>query len=173
MIEHLGDPGSGLRRARSLLRPSGLLFLVLPNYRNLITWFAMFAYRASAGRLDYPASRVHQIYHVSYFTQRSISRLLELQGFDPVAILYFFLLGMGTCVSNAVAVLRPQRTFVRTPKQGTRDRLPRSRLPVLEQALALFTAGCVLRAPLAMAGYAFFCAAGFWAISAYWWLGEP
>ena len=33
------------------------------------------------------ASRVHQIYHVSYFTAESISRLLEQQGFETLAIL--------------------------------------------------------------------------------------
>lgn len=87
MLEHLGDPAEGLRRARALLRAEGVLFLVLPDYRNLTTWLAMFAYRASGGRLDYPASRVHQIYHVSYFTAESISRLLSEQGFETVAIL--------------------------------------------------------------------------------------
>ena len=85
-----------------------------------------------------------------------------------------------SAASNAVAVLRglvrPIDTFVRTPKQGLRATPPRTPLPRLEHFMALFTLACVMglagRPPLAMAGYAFFCAAGFWALTVYWWVVE-
>jgi 2-polyprenyl-3-methyl-5-hydroxy-6-metoxy-1,4-benzoquinol methylase len=85
VIEHLADPGAALRRARALLAPDGLLLLVLPNDRNLTTLVARALYRASGGRIRYPASRTHQIYHVSYFTPRTLRVLLEREGFEIVA----------------------------------------------------------------------------------------
>lgn len=87
LLEHLADPALGLRQARRLLHSNGVLLLVLPNYRNLTTWLAMLLYRVSTKHLIYPASKVHQIYHVSYFTPRTISRLLKTQGFKVLAIL--------------------------------------------------------------------------------------
>lgn len=86
VLEHIIDPGSLIDRARDLLRPGGALMLVLPNDRNLTTMAAMAAYRLSFGALSYPASRVHQIYHVTYFTPRTVSRLLGDHGFEVVEI---------------------------------------------------------------------------------------
>ena len=91
-----------------------------------------------------------------------------------------FLLGLGACANNAIAVLRglvrPIRTFVRTPKQGLLPSPMRTRAPRLEQAMALFTLGTVvwlsLSAPWVVAGYALFCAAGFCFVAAYWWVAE-
>ena len=86
VLEHLAEPGQTLRRIRQLLRPKGVLILVLPNDRNLTTMLAMAACRATLGVLRYGASRVHQIYHVSYFTPATIRGLLEREGFELVAI---------------------------------------------------------------------------------------
>ena len=86
VIEHLPDPKAALRRLRPLLRREGALLLVLPSYRNLTTLVAMAAYRLSLGWISYPAGHVHQIYHVSYFTPTTISRLLREEGFEPIAI---------------------------------------------------------------------------------------
>jgi cellulose synthase/poly-beta-1,6-N-acetylglucosamine synthase-like glycosyltransferase len=91
-----------------------------------------------------------------------------------------FLLGLGCCANNALAVLRgivrPIRTFVRTPKQGSLAAPPRARAPVLEQALAVATlvAAAMLfrRDTWTVAAYAVFCAAGFGGLAAYWWLVE-
>ena len=100
--------------------------------------------------------------------------------FRPASVASFLLLGVGTCASNALAVLRgltkPIDTFVRTPKQGARARPPRTAAPWLEHGMALFTLFCVLgatgRSPIAMVGYALFCSAGFFALTAYWWVAE-
>jgi cellulose synthase/poly-beta-1,6-N-acetylglucosamine synthase-like glycosyltransferase len=98
----------------------------------------------------------------------------------PREVLGCFLLGLGACANNAIAVLRgatrPIRTFVRTPKQGSLPRPVSSPAPVLEAFMGVFTvASMVVLAytqPWAVATYALFCAAGFCAVTAYWWLHE-
>ncbi len=86
VLEHIIDPGELLDGVRGLIRPGGALMLVLPNDRNLTTMTAMAAHRLSLGTVSYPASRVHQIYHVTYFTPTTIMNLLEAHGFEVVAI---------------------------------------------------------------------------------------
>jgi len=86
VLEHVVEPGRLLDRTRELIRPDGALMLVLPNDRNLTTMTAMAAHRLTLGAVSYPASRVHQIYHVTYFTPATITRLLVEHGFKVVAI---------------------------------------------------------------------------------------
>ena len=95
-------------------------------------------------------------------------------------VLLCFLLGLGSCANNALAVLRgfvrPIRTFVRTPKQGSRKRPVTTETPILEQACMLFTLAVVVllaqTRPWAVAAYALFCSAGFCFLALYWWLAE-
>jgi hypothetical protein len=90
-----------------------------------------------------------------------------------------YLLGLGVCMNNAIAVLRglflPIRTFVRTPKQGTRPAL-RTPAPRLEQVMMAATLGSVAwvahTQPWAAAAYALFFAAGFVFFIAHWWVVE-
>jgi hypothetical protein len=102
---------------------------------------------------------------------------------DPLsirAVVACFLLGLGACANNAVAVvrglLRPIRTFERTPKQGSATIPLRAPAPVLEQAMAVGTACAALSLARtdgwALTAYGVFCAAGFAAVAAYWWLVE-
>jgi len=96
--------------------------------------------------------------------------------FRPWSVFAFFLLGVGSCANNAVAVVRgliwPIETFVRTPKQGDRPLPEPAPAPRLEQAMAVLTLGCAAamaaRSTAAMVGYAFFFAAGFWMLAVYW-----
>ena len=86
LLEHIIEPGELLDRAHGLIRPGGALMLVLPNDRNLTTMIAMAAHRLSLGTISYPASRVHQIYHVTYFTPATIAALLVRHGFEVVEV---------------------------------------------------------------------------------------
>jgi len=91
-----------------------------------------------------------------------------------------FLLGLGSCVNNAIAVLRglvrPIRTFVRTPKQGSKRAPVRTPAPVLEQTMMVLTLSAVFylahTRPWAVATYALFCCSGFCVLAMYWWLVE-
>ena len=77
---------------------------------------------------------------------------------------------------STTGLVRPIRTFVRTPKQGSRPLPLRSRAPMLEHVMAVFTVGCVFylarTAPWAVATYMVFCAAGFLVLTGYWWIAE-
>jgi hypothetical protein len=98
----------------------------------------------------------------------------------PKEILYGFLLGLGACANNAVAVVRglsrPIRTFVRTPKQGGLAAPLRTRAQLLEQGMAVATLASTLwlarTHPWAIATYAVFCSAGFVFLAGHWWAVE-
>ncbi len=91
-----------------------------------------------------------------------------------------FFLGLGACANSAVAavrgLVRPIRTFVRTPKQGGRHAPSRTRSPRLEQWMlggTLLAVWLLARTePAAVAMYALFCSGGFCFVVGYWWLGE-
>ncbi|MHC4452202.1 MAG: glycosyltransferase family 2 protein, partial [Planctomycetota bacterium] len=91
-----------------------------------------------------------------------------------------FLLGLGSCMNNAIAVFRglfrPIRTFVRTPKQGSASIRLRTPMPVTEQVMTVFSLACVFylahTSPWLTASYALFCCAGFCTLAGYWWLVE-
>ncbi|MEM8882858.1 MAG: glycosyltransferase [Planctomycetota bacterium] len=95
-------------------------------------------------------------------------------------ILACFLLGLGSCMNNAIAVFRglfrPIRTFVRTPKQGASGIRLQTPMPVTEQVMTVFSVSCVIylanTSPWATATYALFCCAGFCTLAGYWWLVE-
>lgn len=71
LVEHLQNPLEGLKAANCLLKPDGLLLLATPCLDAHIlakrgeTWF--------------------KIVHTYYFTPSSLSRLLQMAGFDCVA----------------------------------------------------------------------------------------
>lgn len=91
-----------------------------------------------------------------------------------------FLLGLGSCMNNAIAVFRglfrPIRTFVRTPKQGGSVVKLKTPMPVTEQVMAVFSIACAVylatTSPWAFATYGLFCCAGFLALASYWWIAE-
>lgn len=91
-----------------------------------------------------------------------------------------FMLGLGSCMTNAIAVFRglfrPIRTFVRTPKQGMQRVRLRTPVPVTEQVMTVFSLACVgylaTTNPWATATYALFCCSGFCTLAGYWWLAE-
>jgi SAM-dependent methyltransferase len=71
VIEHLPSPGGALERVHRSLRPGGVLYLALPDAGSRVAqalgarWWSVL-----------PT-------HVQYFTQRSLSRLLDRHGFTP------------------------------------------------------------------------------------------
>ena len=72
MLEHLDDPRAALERARSWLRPGGVLLVGVPN---IATWQARIA-GTRWFHLDAPRHRVH-------FTPPGLEAALTSAGFEP------------------------------------------------------------------------------------------
>jgi SAM-dependent methyltransferase len=75
VFEHLPQPKNELREIRRLLRPQGLLYIDVPNYRTL---------SIVLGRDDFMLNEPPQ--HVSYFTPRTLQQLLSTAGFDVTSV---------------------------------------------------------------------------------------
>ena len=75
VLEHIRDPASLSLSAYKLLRPGGMLCVVLPNDYNPLQEFL----RSELGFPPYWAAPPH---HINYFDKESITSLIERSGFD-------------------------------------------------------------------------------------------
>jgi 2-polyprenyl-3-methyl-5-hydroxy-6-metoxy-1,4-benzoquinol methylase len=73
VIEHMQDPVGALRKAHSLLSDQGVLWISTPNFESA---FAMVKKDAD------PMWRI--VEHLNYFSFRSLSKWLNIIGFDVV-----------------------------------------------------------------------------------------
>jgi 2-polyprenyl-3-methyl-5-hydroxy-6-metoxy-1,4-benzoquinol methylase len=96
VIEHLAEPKRFLQRAAALLKPGGLCFVLVPNFKSLATRLLGARYR-----YVYPQ-------HLNYFTAATLRRLVEpdftvvelrTMHFNPIVIWQDFRSG-GQEVSN-------------------------------------------------------------------------
>ncbi|MBF0176414.1 MAG: class I SAM-dependent methyltransferase [Magnetococcales bacterium] len=74
VIEHLSDPAGTVRHLVSRLRPGGALFLVTPDFGSLFA------------RLTGPRWPHLVRHHLFFFTQRSLTKLLEASGLRVLSI---------------------------------------------------------------------------------------
>jgi predicted TPR repeat methyltransferase len=72
VLEHLYNLKSIVAAIHGLLKPGGLLFIMVPNVRSLIT------------RLAREMSPTFNWKHVSHFSPASLKRLMDLSGFECV-----------------------------------------------------------------------------------------
>jgi SAM-dependent methyltransferase len=85
-LEHVRHPRQDLETAFRLLRPGGLALLTTDNFDCLIADVASAAYHLSRGRIVYPTERIFIDRNFSYFTERSLRRLLADLGFREVLV---------------------------------------------------------------------------------------
>jgi SAM-dependent methyltransferase len=76
VFEHLPDPGAELAKLHALLRPGGLVVIEVPNIATPLL-------RLLGGRHRHFVED-----HLWFFSPRSLGRLLERQGFQPLATHY-------------------------------------------------------------------------------------
>ena len=81
VLEHLYDPWSVLRGARSTLRSGGLLLSVVPNIAHLSV-----VRRLLGGKFEYQDHGMMDKTHLRWFTRRSLSDALEGAGFIGVRV---------------------------------------------------------------------------------------
>jgi SAM-dependent methyltransferase len=80
-LEHVLDPRAMLREMRRLVPPGGVLVLRTINEDTALTATGNLLYRAG---IRAAAARMHEPYHLYYFTRPLLSRLLTECGFDPL-----------------------------------------------------------------------------------------
>lgn len=90
VIEHFERPGSVLQGIRLVMAPGGHLLMKVPNWNSLTSKACAWSYFASFGRITGPAEMLtqaqHSYPHVSYFTKKTLQRLVEVHGFKVVAL---------------------------------------------------------------------------------------
>lgn len=84
IIEHVLDPVAFIAKARSLLKPGGMVLFCTPDEESLLANVGRTLYRISASRLGYPALALHPRFHTFFFSRSSLSRLLQQQGLQVI-----------------------------------------------------------------------------------------
>jgi 2-polyprenyl-6-hydroxyphenyl methylase/3-demethylubiquinone-9 3-methyltransferase len=77
VIEHLYDPKSMLKIARSILQPGGMLIITTP-YHGYLKNLAL----AAAGKMDGHFTALWDGGHIKFFSRRTLTALLRQEGFD-------------------------------------------------------------------------------------------
>jgi SAM-dependent methyltransferase len=80
-LEHVPDPRKMLREMRRLVQPGGVLVLRTINEDTALVATANLLYRAG---IRAAAARMHEPYHLYYFTRPLLSRLVSECGFSPL-----------------------------------------------------------------------------------------
>lgn len=70
LIEHLIDPKSFLKECYRILRPGGLMYITTPNFNSILRYRLKDQYDV----ISYPN-------HLMYFTQKTLRKIFEDQGF--------------------------------------------------------------------------------------------
>lgn len=86
VLEHVARPREVLARLLRLLRPGGWLVFEVPSEDTLFRRLVRLGYRLSPGRFSAAVAALYHPAHLSYFTRRSLSRLVAGVGGERLAI---------------------------------------------------------------------------------------
>jgi 2-polyprenyl-3-methyl-5-hydroxy-6-metoxy-1,4-benzoquinol methylase len=84
VIEHVVDPRANLQKAFELLKDGGKLLITTDNYQSMLSAIANLAYKATIGKIRYPAQKFFIPYNTYYFTPANFRMLLKATGFAPI-----------------------------------------------------------------------------------------
>jgi len=85
-FEHFADPNAQLKQISRILKPDGVLFLNTPNQSALLRVAADAIYRLSAGAIAYPVKKLYHEFHLYYYTEATLRRILEKHGLEIVEL---------------------------------------------------------------------------------------
>jgi 2-polyprenyl-3-methyl-5-hydroxy-6-metoxy-1,4-benzoquinol methylase len=80
IIEHVLDPVAFIAKARSLLKPGGVLLICTPDEDSLLARTGWALYKSTGATYRYPALALHPRYHTFFFSRKSLRRLLNQHG---------------------------------------------------------------------------------------------
>lgn len=81
VIEHLKDPGKVVNKINGLLKPGGILFIVLPNINSRSAIFKKTLEKAGVRKKNIGAY-YDTGHHLFYFTPKSLKNFLQGRGFE-------------------------------------------------------------------------------------------
>jgi 2-polyprenyl-3-methyl-5-hydroxy-6-metoxy-1,4-benzoquinol methylase len=79
IIEHTLDPLAFVAKARSLLKPGGIMLFCTPDEDSLLANVSWVLYKGTGSRFNYPALALHPRYHTFFFSRASLASLLKQQ----------------------------------------------------------------------------------------------
>ncbi len=86
VLEHVPDPLSLLGKIHSSLKADGILALRVPSSSGLLPSLALWLFKISAGKIDYPLRVIYQLEwhykHVCFYNRKNIALLLNTCGFE-------------------------------------------------------------------------------------------
>jgi 2-polyprenyl-3-methyl-5-hydroxy-6-metoxy-1,4-benzoquinol methylase len=80
-LEHVPDPMAALRLSRYLLRPGGVLFICLPNYRSVLHAVATLLAKVPTQPVRLSLEKLYHYSHVCVWSPRALEKALALSGF--------------------------------------------------------------------------------------------
>jgi SAM-dependent methyltransferase len=86
VLEHVVSPGDVLAKMLRLLHPNGWGVLEVPSERTIFRSLARAAFLVTAGTLAEPLRALYHPSHLSYFTPRSLVRLLGRLGAADIVV---------------------------------------------------------------------------------------
>ena len=86
VLEHVSEPEAFLRECRRLLRPGGVVFILVPNEDSLYNDFRHVVFRLLGKRTSSRISPFRTPYHFQGFTSTSLRLLFEQTGFRVLSL---------------------------------------------------------------------------------------
>ncbi len=86
VLEHVVSPAVALAKMLRLLHPRGWAVLEVPSETTVFRALARTAFLASGGRISEPLRALYHPSHLTYFTPRSLTRLLERLGAADIVV---------------------------------------------------------------------------------------
>jgi len=87
-VEHFVSPSETLREVHRILKDDGIVLMDTPNEESLVRKMAYKIYRLLGGRIAYPARKLYHLYHLFYFSEETLTRLLDQCGFEVIEVIY-------------------------------------------------------------------------------------